>query len=155
MKFLRCCFRSPPPLPTIFLIGRDLVKTRGGKRGQIASMIRFVREFSAARVTTGFLGTWGLQPTALSKDLSALTRLRNFARRQKAAIRIEPQGWRQWAQAFFGDYVRSCPKQSTSLFNQLLEFRRVLSCRLSPGFANPIAAERWLALGFTSFLLLC
>jgi hypothetical protein len=112
-------------------------------------MVRFVREFSAARVTTGFLGTWGLQPTVLSKDLSALTRLRNFARRQKAAIRTEPQGWRQWAQAFFGDYVRSCPKQSTSLFNQLLEFRRSLSCRLSPGFANPIAAERWLALGFS------
>ncbi len=31
-----------PPLPTIFLIGRDLTKTRGGKRGQIGPMIRFV-----------------------------------------------------------------------------------------------------------------
>src|SRR3984957_3941583 len=49
--------RSPPPLPTIFPTGRDLVKTRGGKRAQITPMIRFVREFSAARVTTGFLGT--------------------------------------------------------------------------------------------------
>jgi hypothetical protein len=34
-------FRSPPPLPTILLIGRHLTKTRGGKRGKIASMIRF------------------------------------------------------------------------------------------------------------------
>jgi hypothetical protein len=36
--------RSPPPLPTIFLMGRGLAK-RGGKRGQITSMIRFVRGF--------------------------------------------------------------------------------------------------------------
>src|SRR6202158_1037958 len=54
----RSWVRSPPPLPTILLIGRDLAKTRGGKRGQISPMIRFVREFSAARVTAGFLGTW-------------------------------------------------------------------------------------------------
>src|SRR5260370_34970152 len=86
----RSWVRSPPPLPTILLIGRDLAKTRGGKRGQISPMIRFVREFSAARVTAGFLGTRGLHPTALSNDLSALTRLRNFARRQKSAIRKEP-----------------------------------------------------------------
>src|SRR5258708_34767055 len=46
-------FRSPPPLPTIFLIGRDLTKTRGGRRGQIGPMIRFVRTFSAARMPTG------------------------------------------------------------------------------------------------------
>jgi hypothetical protein len=31
-----------------------LSKKRGGIRGQITSMIRFVRNFSAARVTTGF-----------------------------------------------------------------------------------------------------
>jgi hypothetical protein len=46
-----------------------------------------VREFSAARVTPDSLGRGRLHPTALSKDLSALTILRNFARRQKAAIR--------------------------------------------------------------------
>ena len=33
--------RSPPPLPTIFLIGRDLTNSRGGKRGQIRPLIRF------------------------------------------------------------------------------------------------------------------
>jgi hypothetical protein len=51
--FSSLSFRSRPPLPTIFLIGRHLAKTRGGKRGQITSMIRFVREISAARVTAG------------------------------------------------------------------------------------------------------
>jgi hypothetical protein len=45
--------RSPPPLPTIFQIGRNLAKMRGGKRGQITPMIRFLREVPAARVTTG------------------------------------------------------------------------------------------------------
>jgi putative ABC transport system permease protein len=28
-----CCFRSPPPLPTIFLMDGHLTKTRGGKKG--------------------------------------------------------------------------------------------------------------------------
>src|SRR6266850_3302909 len=32
-----------------------LAKTRGGKKGQIGPMLRFVREFSAARVTIGSL----------------------------------------------------------------------------------------------------
>jgi hypothetical protein len=40
-------------LPTIVLTGRLLTKTRGGKRGQITPMIRFVRELPAARGTTG------------------------------------------------------------------------------------------------------
>src|ERR1700721_4872766 len=35
-------FRSPPPLPTILLAGRHLPKTRGGKKGQIHAMIRFL-----------------------------------------------------------------------------------------------------------------
>jgi hypothetical protein len=46
--------RSPPPLPTIFLMDGYLTKIRGGKKGQIRSMIRFLQEFSAARVTAGF-----------------------------------------------------------------------------------------------------
>jgi hypothetical protein len=50
---LGCWVRSPPPLPTIALIGRHLAKTRGGKKGQIRRMARFCVSFSAARVTTG------------------------------------------------------------------------------------------------------
>ena len=46
-------FRSPPPLPSIFLMEGHLTKTRGGKKGQIRAMIRFCVFFSAARVTTG------------------------------------------------------------------------------------------------------
>ena len=46
---------SIPTAPTIRLSdGWTLSKTRGGKKGQIRPMIRFVQEFSAARVTTGF-----------------------------------------------------------------------------------------------------
>jgi len=45
----------PPTLPIILLIGWHLVKSRGGKRGQISPMIRLVRQFPSARVTTGFL----------------------------------------------------------------------------------------------------
>jgi hypothetical protein len=45
--------RSPPPLPSIFLMDGHLTKTRGGKKGQIRPMIRFCVFFSAARVTTG------------------------------------------------------------------------------------------------------
>ncbi len=59
--------RSPPPLPTIFLIGRDLTKTRGGKRGQITSMIRFVREVLAARVTTGLQDSLYFERSRLPK----------------------------------------------------------------------------------------
>src|SRR6266446_6893539 len=33
--------RSPPPLPSIFLIDGHLTKTRGGKKGQISPMVRF------------------------------------------------------------------------------------------------------------------
>jgi hypothetical protein len=39
-------FRSPPPLPTIFLMDGYLTKTRGGKKGQIRPMIRFRFLFS-------------------------------------------------------------------------------------------------------------
>ena len=46
-------FRSPPPLPTIFLMDGHLAKTRGGKKGQIKLMIRFRFLFLATRVTTG------------------------------------------------------------------------------------------------------
>jgi hypothetical protein len=49
---------SIPTAPTNHLPDwSDLDKTRRGKRGQIIPMIRFVRDFSAARVTTGFVGT--------------------------------------------------------------------------------------------------
>jgi hypothetical protein len=46
---------SIPNAPTnILSIGMDLEKKEGGLGGQISPMIRFLREFSAARVTTGF-----------------------------------------------------------------------------------------------------
>lgn len=38
--------RSPPPLPSIFLMDGHLTKTRGGKKGQIRPMIRFCVFFS-------------------------------------------------------------------------------------------------------------
>ena len=38
--------RSPPPLPSIFLMDGHLTKTRGGKKGQIRPMIRFCVSFS-------------------------------------------------------------------------------------------------------------
>jgi hypothetical protein len=38
--------RSPPPLPTIFLMDGHLRKTRGGKKGQIRPMVRFRFSFS-------------------------------------------------------------------------------------------------------------
>jgi hypothetical protein len=37
----RSWVRSPPPLPSIFLMDGHLTKTRGGKKGQIRPMIRF------------------------------------------------------------------------------------------------------------------
>src|SRR6266576_1489362 len=68
VSFLGARVRSPPPLPTIFLIGRDLAKTRGGKRGQIHSLA-FLR---ISRVTAGFLGTWVSQPTDRAIHVSLL-----------------------------------------------------------------------------------
>jgi len=77
-----------PPLPTILLIGRDLAKTRGGKRGQISPMVRFVCEFSAARVTAGFLGTW-VSPSNL---LIMAYRFREAAKggNRNRALRVAP-----------------------------------------------------------------
>src|SRR6267142_135314 len=49
----RMRFRSPPPLPSIFLMDEHLTKTRGGKKGQIRPMIWFLCFFAATRVTTG------------------------------------------------------------------------------------------------------
>src|SRR5260370_26538437 len=43
--------RSPPPLPSIFLIDGYLTKSRGGKKGPTRPMILCF--FAAARVTTG------------------------------------------------------------------------------------------------------
>jgi len=47
--------RSPPPLPTIFLMDGQLAKKRGGKKEQIRPMIWFLH-FSAARVATRSIG---------------------------------------------------------------------------------------------------
>ena len=50
-------FRSPPPLPSIFLMDGYLTKTRGGKKGQIRPMTRFCVLFQRHEVTTGHLGS--------------------------------------------------------------------------------------------------
>src|SRR5438445_5684649 len=55
---LRRWVRSPPPLPIILLIGRNLAKTRGGKKGQITPMIRFVRIFFSGTSDDRIVEAW-------------------------------------------------------------------------------------------------
>jgi hypothetical protein len=82
-------FRSPPPLPTIFLIGRDLAKMRGGKRAQITLMIRSCVNFSTARVTTGFRPGTPLKALWLSSPF-LVTALREMVLQQLTSMRGLP-----------------------------------------------------------------
>jgi transposase len=54
---------------TVSLTPAQLTRSRGGKKGQISSMIRFVHWFSAARVMAGFLRAL----SAIGEELQAIS----------------------------------------------------------------------------------
>ena len=73
-----------------------LASTRVGTRGQITPMIRFLAEFSAARVTTGFLGrkcltyeSWCVQTRLPAKQVPWLRRRIQDKTKSFRAIGIE------------------------------------------------------------------